>query len=1102
MILGRLKCFWDWIIKLVTQTDYTKRITGSTFELTNNFIKGMRNDLNEKFLPTDANGNPQYYVTINNANYDSLVGCNQIQERTLVNQSEMKAGYGINKGYQYRYIDTNNNAQSTTLCASGNTLYRNWDTTPVAIYTNLQIGPCNFATYQNKCFIFNGKNYPLVYDGTIGIVSEMGAPVPLAGTVAGSPNGAYKYACTFVTDGGEEYIGTVSPSITVASLKIEVSLPIGYDGTLTRNLYRTIAGGAAYYLVANIPDNTTLTYEDNMADANLLTGADQLSNLTTLWHFNETSGTMSSDTKGNSNLSLAGTFFTADFSVNGNPPPIWYDINGATCANNTMTLSNYGGYAKILTNTTGAIQITFRLGDSGGQALGFFLENATHSIQVIRKYIDIYHTRAYIDGTVIGNITATPQYFRVTFTPPRTYLIEYSTDGTNYTTFASGSLGFDFTPNDIKFMTLGGAAGSYGIVYSMKVLYGGSGVGQFPVFTPGLLNNALSFTGGSNTASWIPFATANMPTGTTTLSGNITNIVQTIPVVSTAAFPPGGVFLITSEQITYTSKDATHFYGCTRGANGTSNVSHTSGDTVGAANVFIQGSTNIDFQVSGWIKISENTGDSLSLNYGGAKLIFAGASDATQTAPAGKATIIWVDNSVHTSTDNFPVNKYFYFEFKRVSGTITLEWTAQDETNYNATVRITLTDTSALNSNALELDAYLYAGTTNFIADELRTSNTHSFSTAINTFWWNKGAGTESTYDGGGTPLIAANNECPRVYFGQVAADRLAGCVSTMNPSQLWITTTFNEVFDNSVYVEVTSEQNDNTPLVGMVNDYKYLIVGSQKNIYMVDAFQETPSCYVSRANVGVYNGYTMVNLPPYKDFEGGVMFMSSLKDFRIFNSNFSQPIISTSSESANDEDWSRAIDNTIQGLASNTKDATFFQYKYHVSFGSIIAVFDIRNSGWSTMSGQDANCFILANDKLYCGRSITSYIDQMYSAQTNNGLAYTCTIASGALGASEALKFFRDLYIDYSQNGLNSGNLQIIYEDDVNNSTNIPLTLYNPSAPGNYDPTNAKDTFVVVHLNRRARWLKFILTFTADANHGRFFYRGFRLKGDIVDKD
>jgi hypothetical protein len=67
---------------------------------------------------------------------------------------------------------------------------------------------------------------------------------------------------------------------------------------------------------------------------------------------------------------------------------------------------------------------------------------------------------------------------------------------------------------------------------------------------------------------------------TTTLNGGIDNIVTTITVNSASAFPASGRIDIGTELITYTSKNATQFLGCNRGANGSTAASHSTGATV------------------------------------------------------------------------------------------------------------------------------------------------------------------------------------------------------------------------------------------------------------------------------------------------------------------------------------------------------------------------------------------------------------------------------------------------------------------------------------------------------------------------------------------
>lgn len=102
-----------------------------------------------------------------------------------------------------------------------------------------------------------------------------GVPAPgaaaLAAGAAGSPNGTYRCQVTFVNAAGET-TGGVEFTITVTSTHIAwSSIPTGPSGTTARKLYRTSAGGAAgtEKLVTTIADNTTTTFDDNVADGSL-----------------------------------------------------------------------------------------------------------------------------------------------------------------------------------------------------------------------------------------------------------------------------------------------------------------------------------------------------------------------------------------------------------------------------------------------------------------------------------------------------------------------------------------------------------------------------------------------------------------------------------------------------------------------------------------------------------------------------------------------------------------------------------------------------------------------------------------------------------------
>jgi hypothetical protein len=131
------------------------------------------------------------------------------------------------------------------------------------------------------------------------LVSDDGIAAPttnLAAAVgsAGALTGAYYYTQTFVTALGETapWPGTatvVNPSAQRVNL---TSIPTGPAGVIARRIYRTPAAPVDvkdYRFVAEINDNTTTTYTDNLADGSL--GAPVNWNATNRGRFRDAAGT-------------------------------------------------------------------------------------------------------------------------------------------------------------------------------------------------------------------------------------------------------------------------------------------------------------------------------------------------------------------------------------------------------------------------------------------------------------------------------------------------------------------------------------------------------------------------------------------------------------------------------------------------------------------------------------------------------------------------------------------------------------------------------------------------------------------------------------------
>lgn len=198
-------------------------------------------------------------------NYDGITGCQRIKAPSIEYSVGSERIDGIT---QFRYIDSTGQFQTEDICVQNGNVIKDFLTSPVTVYSGLTAEKkCTFGILNDKLFISNGFDYPLVYDGTY--VKEMGAPTAKDLLVAGGLTGTYFYAMTYIIDGVELVLGTVSNTITVTSKSIDLDLPVGIATTTARKIYRTEAGGSQLKLVTTINDNTTTTYQDNVVDGSL-----------------------------------------------------------------------------------------------------------------------------------------------------------------------------------------------------------------------------------------------------------------------------------------------------------------------------------------------------------------------------------------------------------------------------------------------------------------------------------------------------------------------------------------------------------------------------------------------------------------------------------------------------------------------------------------------------------------------------------------------------------------------------------------------------------------------------------------------------------------
>ena len=243
---------------------------GEKFSVTD--FKGIKNDANPKQIGFE------YFTDIVNFNFEST--STHGLEKVLCPRQNIKIDTeNIDGIYEYRFLDNNNILRTKIIVVCNGNIYEvqlvndltipNEETADniKLIYSGISKGKCSFATYQDKLFIANGKDNIFVYYGAYNQISQMGSPLALKGKNNGFLSGTYRYKMTYVTNGGEEILGSVSNSVTVENQSVLLKLPLGYEGTTARKIYRTKNGGNIFYLVDTINDNATLEFYDNLIDS-------------------------------------------------------------------------------------------------------------------------------------------------------------------------------------------------------------------------------------------------------------------------------------------------------------------------------------------------------------------------------------------------------------------------------------------------------------------------------------------------------------------------------------------------------------------------------------------------------------------------------------------------------------------------------------------------------------------------------------------------------------------------------------------------------------------------------------------------------------------
>lgn len=123
------------------------------------------------------------------------------------------------------------------------------------------------VSFNDRVYMADGTTLA-TWDGTtflttIGLEPPATAPgLSAAGSGGNFGAGTFKYVYTYYNGVAESNFSPVASVTTVANDKVTVTITAGAAGTTKRRIYRTDLGGSSFFFLAEVGDNTTLTYDD------------------------------------------------------------------------------------------------------------------------------------------------------------------------------------------------------------------------------------------------------------------------------------------------------------------------------------------------------------------------------------------------------------------------------------------------------------------------------------------------------------------------------------------------------------------------------------------------------------------------------------------------------------------------------------------------------------------------------------------------------------------------------------------------------------------------------------------------------------------------
>ena len=369
---------------------------------------------------------------------------------------------------------------------------------------------------------------------------------------------------------------------------------------------------------------------------------------------------------------------------------------------------------------------------------------------------------------------------------------------------------------------------------------------------------------------------------------------------------------------------------------------------------------------------------------------------------------------------------------------------------------------------------------------------------------------TTITFDffGAGTPIPPINNELPKPYFFSVANQKLYGTVVDAFPTQVFITDTNIEVWDAASGLDIANYGVDNTPVKGIGVDFNKIIIGTEKNIIMIDPATDTP--IITRSNIGMKNGYSVAALSSFGDFPGGLMFVSSINDVRLMTGLQALPV-ATSFENVRTENWGQNIRGDLDKVLKSATEMYAISYnnRYILAINDTKYVFDIRTNGWtkqriSTNSNSRKSLPLIFGkfeNLLYNGQPDGTieqeFVDLQYYDEDVN-----CQLLSGFITVGTFYEFINKLKFWFLPSVYNNEIfIAVVTDSNVNYPEYYTVKLNRGAFDQNYFMKEFFDVdyygmdYKVFNIQKPCRWFQYFMI----VNTGHISYQGLEIEGQLL---